>query len=302
MNSFKHTAGTGKTKSKLTAYARMMRLHRPIGTFLLLWPLLWALWIAADGMPNLDVLLVFLFGTILMRSAGCVINDYADRNFDGYVKRTADRPLANGQATPTEALGLFSVLLIGAGLLVLTQNTLTIQLAFAGAGLAIIYPFMKRYTYFPQVYLGAAFGWAVPMAFAAQTNDLPRMCWLIFTAAVVWALIYDTQYAMVDREDDLKIGVKSTAILFGDLDYKVVAGFQVLMICNLALIGRESNLGYPYWLALTICLGLAVYQHRLIKTRDPALCFKAFLNNNWYGAVVFAGIFISIALKNATLA
>ncbi|MGR8946797.1 MAG: 4-hydroxybenzoate octaprenyltransferase [Gammaproteobacteria bacterium] len=281
---------TRDLSSRLRAYAKMMRLHRPIGTFLLLWPLLWALWIAAEGVPNIRILIVFLCGTVLMRSAGCVINDYADRNFDGYVSRTADRPLANGQATPREALILFFVLLIGAASLVLTQNLLTIKLAFVGAGLAIIYPFMKRYTYFPQVYLGAAFGWAVPMAFAAQTNELPRMCWLVFTAAIVWALIYDTQYAMVDRDDDLKIGVKSTAILFGDLDYKVVAGFQLLMLINLSLIGSELNFGYPYWFALIVCASLAVYQHRLIRTRAPDACFKAFLNNNWYGAIVFLGI------------
>ena len=293
--------GTRNMRTRLMAYAKMMRLHRPIGTFLLLWPLLWALWIAADGVPNLDVLAVFLIGTILMRSAGCVINDYADRNFDGHVKRTADRPLANGQATPNEALVLFAILLLSAALLVFTQNLLTVKLAFVGAALAIIYPFMKRYTYFPQVYLGAAFGWAVPMAFAAQTNGLPRMAWLIFTAAVIWALIYDTQYAMVDREDDIKIGVKSTAILFADLDYKVVAGFQALMIFNLALIGREMSFGYPYWLALFVCAVLATHQHRLIKTREPTQCFKAFLNNNWYGAVVFVGIVLSTILKNSAL-
>ena len=277
-------------RTRFSAYARMMRLHRPIGTFLLLWPLLWALWIAAQGFPKLDVLFVFLVGTFLMRSAGCVINDYADRYFDGHVRRTADRPLAQGQASPAEALLLFFVLLSSAALLVFTQNALTIKLAFVGAGLAIVYPFMKRYTYFPQVYLGAAFGWAVPMSFAAQSNALPEICWLVFTAAVIWALIYDTQYAMVDREDDLKIGIKSTAILFADLDYKIIAAFQVLMLFNLSLIGRDQDFSWPYWLALLICLGLAVYQHRLVKTREPAKCFQAFMNNNWYGGVVFGGI------------
>lgn len=288
-----HTVG-----EKLTAYARLMRLHRPIGTFLLLWPLLWALWIAAGGVPRIDVLIVFLLGTILMRSAGCVINDYADRNFDARVKRTADRPLAQGEVNPKEALLLFLALLVCAALLVFTQNPFTIKLAFVGAGLAIIYPFMKRYTYFPQVYLGAAFGWAVPMSFAAQANALPSICWLVFTAAVTWALIYDTQYAMVDRDDDLKIGIKSTAILFGDLDYKIVAGFQMLMLINLALIGRESDFSWPYWLALLICAGLAVYQHRLIRTRNPQKCFQAFMNNNWYGGVVFAGIAVHYLLNN----
>ena len=284
---------------KLWAYARMMRLHRPIGTFLLLWPMLWALWIAAEGLPKLDVLFVFLVGTILMRSAGCVINDFADRQFDGHVQRTADRPLAQGQASPTEAVLLFLGLLSSAALLVFTQNALTIKLAFIGALLAIVYPFMKRYTYFPQVYLGAAFGWAVPMSFAAQTNTLPTICWLVFTAAVTWALIYDTQYAMVDRADDLKIGIKSTAILFGDLDYKIVAAFQVLMLLNLSLIGRELALGWSYWLALSVCCGLAVYQHRLTRTRNPASCFKAFMNNNWYGGVVFCGIAVHFALSSS---
>ncbi len=285
---------------KLTIYARLMRLHKPIGTLLLLWPLMWALWIAAGGFPKLDVLLVFLLGTILMRSAGCVINDYADRNFDGHVERTADRPLATGEASPKEALGLFFLLLSAAALLVFTQNELTIKLAFIGAGLAVIYPFMKRYTYFPQVYLGAAFGWAVPMSFAAESNSLPSICWLVFTSAVIWALIYDTQYAMVDREDDLKIGIKSTAILFGDLDYKVILAFQALMLVNLFSIGSELELGYPYWMAMFGCAGLAVHQHRLIRDRLPVKCFQAFLNNNWYGAIIFAGIAISYAIQTPT--
>ena len=284
-------------QQRLSTYARLMRLHRPIGTFLLLWPLLWALWIAAEGSPNLDVLLVFLLGTVLMRSAGCVINDFADRNFDAHVARTRERPLAQGQASPFEALALFFGLLTASALLVFTQNTLTIKLAFVGAGLAIIYPFMKRYTYFPQVYLGAAFGWAVPMSFAAQTNALPTICWLVFTAAVTWALIYDTQYAMVDRDDDLKIGIKSTAILFGDLDYKIVGAFQVLMLFNLTLVGRELELSWPYWLGLLVCAGLALHQHRLIRTREPAKCFKAFMNNNWYGGVVFGGIALHYVLE-----
>ncbi|MEM7466434.1 MAG: 4-hydroxybenzoate octaprenyltransferase [Pseudomonadota bacterium] len=286
-----------ESSSALAAYGRLMRLHRPIGIFLLLWPVLWALWIAGDGTPDLDILAVFLFGTILMRSAGCVINDYADRNFDGHVKRTADRPLATGEVSAKEALALFVVLLSAAALLVLTQNILTIKLALAGAGLAIIYPFMKRYTFFPQVYLGAAFGWAVPMAFAAQTDALPPICWLVFTATVTWALIYDTQYAMVDREDDLKLGIKSTAILFGDLDYKFVAAFQGLMLINLILIGTELSFGYPYWLSLIACFALAVYQHKLTKTREPSKCFQAFMNNNWYGGVVFIGIALSLLIK-----
>ena len=282
---------------KLPVYARLMRLHKPIGTLLLLWPLMWALWISAGGMPRIEVLIVFLLGTVFMRSAGCVINDFADRHFDAHVERTANRPLATGEAHPAEAIILFFVLLLASALLVFTQNLLTIKLAFVGAVLAIVYPFMKRYTYFPQVYLGAAFGWAVPMSFAAESNSLPPICWLVFASAVIWALIYDTQYAMVDREDDLKIGIKSTAILFGDLDYKVIFAFQILMLINLFSIGSDLELSYPYWVAVLGCAVLAIHQHRLVRTRVPANCFRAFVSNNWYGAIVFAGIALSFAIE-----
>ncbi len=272
------------------AYARLMRLHRPIGTLLLLWPTLWALWIAARGLPDPVVLTVFVLGTLLMRSAGCVINDYADRNFDAHVRRTRDRPLAAGELEPRHALVLFVALVLFAGLLVLTQNRLTIGLAFVAAGLASVYPFMKRYTYLPQVWLGASFAWSVPMAFAAQTNALPPLAWLLLSAVVLWVLVYDTQYAMVDREDDLKIGIKSTAILFDDADRHLIGALHCLLLVNLWLVGRQADLGLPYHCGLAVAAGLAVYQQWLIKDRDPARCFRAFLNNNWYGMAVFAGI------------
>ncbi len=267
-----------------------MRLHRPIGTLLLLWPTLWALWIAARGLPDPAVLTVFVLGTLLMRSAGCVINDYADRNFDAHVRRTRDRPLAAGELEPRHALVLFVALVLLAGLLVLTQNRLTIGLAFVAAGLASVYPFMKRYTYLPQVWLGASFAWSVPMAFAAQTNALPPLAWLLLSAVVLWVLVYDTQYAMVDREDDLKIGIKSTAILFDDADRHIIGALQCLLLVNLWLVGRQAELGLPYHCGLAVAAGLAVYQQWLIKDRDPARCFRAFLNNNWLGMAVFAGI------------
>jgi 4-hydroxybenzoate polyprenyltransferase len=258
--------------------------------------MLWALWVAAAGVPDLHVLAVFVLGTLSMRSAGCVINDFADRNIDGHVARTRDRPLAQGEVSPREALVLFTVLVAISAGLVLTMNRLTIYLSFVGVALAVIYPFMKRYTYLPQIFLGAAFGWAVPMAFAAETGSVPELAWAIMAAAVLWAMVYDTQYAMVDREDDAKIGVKSTAILFGDNDCDFVGAFQILLLVGLALIGREAGLGWTYGIALAVCTGLAVYQQTLIRERDPVKCFRAFMNNNWYGAVVFAGIVAHYAL------
>ena len=272
------------------AYARLMRLHRPIGTLLLLWPTLWALWLAAEGLPDLDVLAVFVLGTLLMRSAGCVINDYADRHFDGHVERTRDRPLATGEVEPRRALALFGVLVLAAGLLVLTRNALTIQLAFVAVALAAVYPFMKRHTYLPQVWLGAAFAWSVPMGFAAQTGAVPPLAWLLLSAVVLWVLVYDTQYAMVDREDDLRIGIKSTAILFDDADRPVIGILQGLLLVDLWLVGRQAELGLPYLLGLGAAAALAVYQQWLIRARAPAGCFRAFLNNNWFGLAVFAGI------------
>jgi 4-hydroxybenzoate polyprenyltransferase len=274
-----------------------MRLHKPIGIYLLLWPTLWALWIAGEGRPDLLVLLVFVLGVALMRSAGCVINDYADREFDQHVARTRDRPIAAGEVSPAEALLLFVSLSTAAFLLVLLMNSLTVWLSLAGGLLAASYPFMKRYTHFPQVYLGAAFGWAVPMAFAAQTGEVPRTAWLLFIATVLWATAYDTMYGMVDREDDRKIGVKSTAILFGDADRAIIGIIQLLALFALALTGQAAGLGAYYYFGLLLAAGLALYQQFLIRERRPERCFKAFLNNNWFGAVVFAGIILDFLAK-----
>lgn len=272
-----------------------MRLHRPIGILLLLWPALWALWIAGQGRPDPFVLGVFLIGTVLMRSAGCVINDFADRGFDGHVARTRERPLATGLVSPREAVWLFAILVALAGLLVLTLNRLTILLACVALVLSAIYPFMKRYTHLPQVYLGAAFAWSVPMAFAAQTGAVPSLAWLLLSAVVLWVLVYDTQYAMVDREDDLKIGIKSTAILFDDADRAIIGGLQLLLLVDLWLIGHQAELAWPYDLGLAIAAGLAAYQQYLIRDREPAGCFAAFMNNNWFGMAVFAGVAASYA-------
>lgn len=277
-------------KDRLLQYALLMRLNRPIGIYLLLWPTLWALWIAGEGKPELPILLVFVAGVVLMRSAGCVINDYADRNIDPHVKRTRERPIAAGRVTPREALLLFAFLSLSAFGLVLLMNRLTIYLSLVGVFLAATYPFMKRYTHLPQVYLGAAFGWAVPMAFAAQTGDVPKVAWLLFVATVLWATAYDTMYGMVDREDDLKIGVKSTAILFGDADRGIIAVIQVLFIGALLMAGQAAGLGGYYYFGLLLAVGLAIYQQYLIRDRDPRYCLEAFLNNNWLGAAVFTGI------------
>ncbi len=274
-----------------------MRLDRPIGIFLLLWPTLWALWIASEGSPDLLVLLVFVSGVVLMRSAGCVINDYADRHFDPHVERTSDRPIAAGRVRPREALALFAVLCLTAFGLVLLMNRLTIMLSFIGVVLAALYPFMKRFTHLPQVFLGAAFGWAVPMAFAAQTGGVPKVAWLLFVATVLWATAYDTMYGMVDREDDLKIGVKSTAILFGEADRAIIATLQVLLLAALLMVGQEAGLGGYYYFGLLLAAGLALYQQYLIRERDPIACFQAFLNNNWFGAAVFTGIVLDYLVR-----
>jgi len=275
---------------RLQNYAQLMRLDRPIGTFLLLWPTLWAIWIAAAGRPSIKVLIVFVLGVFIMRSAGCVINDYADREFDPHVKRTRNRPLAAGRVQPREAIILFAVLCGVAFMLVLTMNRLTILLSLVGVLLAATYPFMKRFHHLPQAHLGAAFSWAVPMAFAAETNSLPPVCWLLFAINLLWTVVYDTVYAMVDREDDLRIGLRSTAILFGDLDRLVVAVMQLLVLVGLYLLGLQADLGWIYRFALVWVAGLMLYQQLLIRQRDEQKCFKAFLNNNWLGFVVFLGI------------
>ena len=280
-------------RQRLYQYALLARLNKPIGIFLLLWPTLWALWIAAEGVPHLGVLTVFVLGVILMRSAGCVINDYADREIDPRVNRTKDRPIASGRVSADEAMLLFMALCFSAFLLVLTMNTFTILLSLGGVLLAAIYPFMKRYTHMPQIVLGMAFGWAVPMAFAAQTNSVPKIAWLIYVVTVLWAVIYDTMYAMADRMDDLKIGVKSTAILFGDADRVIIGILQAMMLFALYLIGQQVQFGGTYDIALLISAILMVYQQYLIRYRQPALCISAFLNNNWLGAAIFIGIVVS---------
>jgi 4-hydroxybenzoate polyprenyltransferase len=282
---------------RLDAYWRLMRFDKPIGIFLLLWPGLWALWIAGQGKPAPLVAFVIVMGTVLMRAAGCVINDYADRDFDPHVERTKLRPIAAGEVSPKEALWLFVGMCLTAFGLVLLMNPLTIALSVPGAFLAASYPFMKRYTHLPQAYLGLAFGWAVPMAFAAETGGIPFVAWEIFLATVLWALIYDTMYAMVDRDDDLKIGVKSTAILFGRWDRAIIGALQAIMLLILADVGRREGLSGPYGLGLAVAAGLSVYQQWLIRKRGKPECFKAFLNNHWLGAAVFGGIFLDYLLR-----
>jgi 4-hydroxybenzoate polyprenyltransferase len=279
-------------KEVLYQYYLLTRLNKPIGSLLLLWPTLWALWIAGSGRPDGVVLTVFVLGVLIMRSAGCVINDYADRNVDPHVKRTYERPIAAGRVSPREALVLFTILCLTAFGLVLLMNRLTIWLSFGAVLLAVVYPFMKRYTFLPQVVLGAAFGWAIPMAFAAQTGTVPHVAWMLFVANVLWATAYDTMYAMVDRDDDIRIGVKSTAILFGDMDRLIIGVIQGLVLWALVLVGRQLELSAYYYAGLTVAAGLAGYQQYLIKDRDRKRCFQAFLNNNWFGAAVFGGLVI----------
>ena len=286
-------------RNRLRHYYLLTRLNRPIGILLLLWPTLWALWIASAGSPDGLVLVVFVLGVVLMRSAGCVINDYADRDFDPHVARTRQRPIATGQVRPKEALIVFIVLCLLAFGLVLLMNPLTIYLSFGGAVLAAIYPFMKRYTHLPQVVLGMAFAWSIPMAFAAQTGEVPRLSWLIYVITVIWSVIYDTMYAMVDREDDLKIGVKSTAILFGEADRLILFGLQGMMMIGLILLGQQAAMVFPYYIFVAIAAGFALYQQYLIRHRQPGACFKAFLNNNWLGAAIFVGIVLNYIYLSA---
>ncbi|HHJ35195.1 MAG TPA: 4-hydroxybenzoate octaprenyltransferase [Gammaproteobacteria bacterium] len=281
-----------KVYIKARLYAQLTRLDKPIGILLLLWPTLIALWIAAKGWPDPLVLFVFIMGVVLMRSAGCAINDYADREIDGKVKRTTQRPIASGKITGKEALLVFATLSLLAFILVLLMNTLTIIMSLVGVFLAVSYPFMKRYHYLPQVHLGAAFGWSAPMAYAAQAGEVTAITWLIFLATILWATAYDTMYAMVDYDDDIKIGVKSTAILFGNQDKLIIAAIQVLLILNLLLIGHRAELSGFYYLGVTAASIFAVYQQYLIKDRDRDLCFKAFLNNNWFGMALFIGVFL----------
>jgi 4-hydroxybenzoate polyprenyltransferase len=277
-------------RERLTQYALLVRLDRPIGIFLLLWPTLWALIIAGNGRPSPLVLFVFVAGVVLMRSAGCAVNDFADRKIDPQVARTRERPLASGRITAAEALLVFVILSLSAFGLVLLTNKLTLMLSLAGAALAATYPFMKRFHHLPQVHLGAAFGWAVPMAFAAETGGIPKVAWLLFVATVLWATAYDTMYAMADRDDDLKIGVKSSAILFGDADRVIIAVIQVMFLLAMFLVGRELQLSGWYYAGLSVAAALSVYQQLLIVYRVPEFCFRAFLHNNWVGAAIFAGL------------
>ncbi|MGU9956545.1 MAG: 4-hydroxybenzoate octaprenyltransferase [Arenicellales bacterium WSBS_2016_MAG_OTU3] len=280
---------TGRPK----AYARLMRMDKPIGCMLLLWPTLWALWLAADGLPQPLHVIIFAAGVFIMRSAGCVMNDYADREFDAEVKRTQNRPLATGEIQPREAIILFVVLSLIALLLVSQLNGLTIALSVVGALLAFSYPFFKRFTHLPQAYLGIAFGWGIPMAYAAELNTVPPEGWLLLCTNIIWAMAYDTEYAMVDRDDDLRIGVKSTAILFGDWDRHWVGVFLLLTLALLALIGQLRGLNVYYFAGLVFAAVSALWQLGLIKKRQRDLCFKAFLHNAWFGAFVFCGLVLS---------
>ncbi|WP_373777510.1 4-hydroxybenzoate octaprenyltransferase [Glaesserella sp.] len=282
------------TRDKWLAYIQLMRLDKPIGTFLLLWPTLWALFTASKGVPPFSSLMIFVLGVIVMRAAGCVINDYADRHIDGKVKRTVQRPLATGRATEAEAKVLFISLLIIAFLLVLQLNLYTIWLSVIAAGLAIVYPFMKRYTHLPQLVLGMAFGWSIPMAFGAVSESLPLACWLLFFANLTWTVAYDTQYAMVDRDDDLRIGVKSTAILFAQYDNKIIALLQFITLLLLTAYGKLNGFSIAYFIALAVTSTLFIYQCYLTKQREREACFKAFLNNHYVGMGFFIAIVIGI--------
>jgi 4-hydroxybenzoate polyprenyltransferase len=277
-------------KDRLNAYEKLMRLDKPIGILLLLWPTLWGLWFASPLYQRMEIVLIFVMGTILMRSAGCVINDYADRDIDGQVKRTADRPLASGLIAPKEALLLAGVLAALAFILVLFLNKLTIMLSFVALFLAATYPLTKRFFPLPQAYLGIAFGFSIPMAFAAYQNTVPPLAWILLTANIFWAIAYDTEYAMVDRDDDMKLNLKSSALLFGVFDVAAVLLFHGLFIAIMAGVGVSQKLGLLYFLGLVLAAALIACQYQLIKKRDRDACFKAFMNNNWVGAAVFSGL------------
>lgn len=277
-------------------WVALTRLDRPIGSYLLLGPTLWALWIAAAGVPDFHLLVIFTLGVFLMRSAGCIINDFADRKVDGFVKRTADRPLATGRLTPKQALQGFAILVGLAFLLVLCTNALTIYLSFGALFLASLYPFMKRYTHLPQVFLGAAYSSCIPMAFAAQTNSVPTIAWLLFAANLAWTVAYDTLYAMVDRDDDLKIGIKSTAILFGDLDLAIIAVLYGFTLLCLASVFGQLNLSWLAYAGLLLGALYFVYQLWSVRSRSRDVCFTAFRQSYWFGVVVWAGLAVHYAL------
>jgi 4-hydroxybenzoate polyprenyltransferase len=277
-------------KQRLDAYERLVRLDKPIGILLLAWPTLWGLWIASRGVPNLLALWLFLLGTVLMRSAGCAVNDYADRNFDPYVERTKARPLAAGTIRPWEALAVAVVLALAAFAIVLQFNDLTIALSFVALPIAALYPFTKRFFWMPQAWLGVAFGFGIPMAFAALTGRVPPIAWALLVASALWTIAYDTEYAMVDREDDKRIGIRTSAILFGRWDVAAVMAFYALFLASMAAIGWYLRYGPLYYTGLAIAAGIALYHYFLIRDRTRAGCFKAFLHNNWIGAAIFAGI------------
>jgi 4-hydroxybenzoate polyprenyltransferase len=288
-----------RMQRRIEEYALLARLDRPIGTWLLMWPALWGLWIAGAGRPHPRVLIVFVAGVFVMRAAGCVINDYADRNIDPHVRRTRDRPLAARRVAPREALYLFAVLITVALYLVTRLDFLTIKLAFIGAAMTVSYPFVKRIFPMPQLYLGISFGgWSVPMAFAAESGSVPRVAWVLYIAAVMWAAIYDTMYAMVDREDDLKVGVKSSAILFADMDKLLIGVMQAMMLFALVLAGRSMKFGQWYDGGVVAAGLLFLYQQWLIRKREPAGCLKAFFNNQYVGAVIFVGILLQYLYGN----
>lgn len=284
------SAGQPRWRERLGQYWKLVRGDRPIGVLLLLWPTWWALWIASAGVPSLWTLFVFTAGVWLTRSAGCVINDYADRWLDPQVERTRGRPLATGAVSGREALLVFAVLMIAAFALVLTLNRLTIYLSVVGLFLAASYPYLKRYTYLPQVYLGLAFGWGIPMAFAAVQGSVPPVAWVLYFANILWATAYDTWYAMVDRDEDIRAGSKSTAILFGEMDLIAQAVLYALMFAALWMVGRQAQLGLYYWAALGLAAVLVAYEFLIARHRERETCFRAFLHNNWVGAAVFAGI------------
>jgi 4-hydroxybenzoate polyprenyltransferase len=282
--------------ARLDAYERLMRLDKPIGILLLLWPTLWALWISSNGHPDWLIVWIFMLGTVLMRSAGCVMNDYADRKFDAHVERTRSRPLATGEVSPREALALAGVLSLLAFGLVLLLNKLTVLLSVCALFLAMTYPYTKRFISIPQAYLGVAFGFGIPMAFAAHNGTIPPLAWALLAANIFWAVAYDTEYAMVDRDDDIKIGIRSSALFFGRYDIAAVMACYVVMLGILAWVGMEVRLHWPYYVGLAMASVIALYHYTLIRARERGACFKAFLHNNWLGAVIFAGLFASYRL------
>ncbi len=284
-------------REKALDYLVLTRMDRPIGALLLLWPTWWALWLAAGDFPPWKPLIIFTLGVFAMRAAGCAINDYADRKLDPQVARTAGRPIASGRVTPREALAVFAALLAFAFLLVLFTNALTIKLSFIGAALAAAYPFSKRYTHLPQVVLGAAFGWSIPMAFAAVAGAVPPVAWLLFIGNILWSVIYDTEYAMVDRDDDIRAGAKSTAILFGDADLPILGILMGTFLLTMLFVGQRSALGWPYWIGLLIAAALFGYQLWLIRDRAKDACLAAFRHNNWLGVALWIGIVLALAVR-----